>query len=39
MSKEPLKLPEGVELNIDFDSLSEEDKAEILKTIEQLSTK
>ena len=33
MSKEPIKLPEGVELNLDFDALSEEEKAEILVVI------
>ena len=37
MSKKPLKLPEGVELNLDFDSLSDEQKAEILAVIEQLN--
>ena len=35
MNNEPLTLPEGVEINIDFDSLSEEQKAEILEVIKK----
>lgn len=33
MNKESLSLPEGIELNLDFDSLSDEEKAEILAVI------